>query len=73
MLFYSCTVSKEDERQAAFLTTEGAVRQFAFRLISNNTQLTWDELRVALEEYYEEVTDPNARIVELVNIKQGRT
>ena len=44
-----------------------------FKLTSNNVQVTWDDLRVALEEYYGEVSDSNARIVVLANIKQGRT
>ena len=66
-------VLKEDKCQAAFLITGGAAGEFVFSLTSNNAQITWDKLRISLEEYYGEVSDPNACIVELANIKQDRT
>ena len=59
-------VLKKNKCQSALLATGGAVGQFVFRLTSNNVQLTWDELRVALEEYY-------GKVSEFANIKQGRT
>ena len=55
-------VSDEDKCLVALLT-RGAIRRFVFRLTSNNGQLTWDELRVALKEYYRDVTNPDAPIV----------
>ena len=39
----------------------------------NNPQLTWNEFKNSLGEYYGLVSNPNARLVELANIKQGRT
>ena len=41
--------------------------------MSNNPQLTWNEFKNSLGEYYGLFSNPNARLVELVNIKQGRT
>ena len=51
----------------------GNSRKIRFRITANNAQFSWDELRVALEVYYREVSDLNARIVESTNIKQGIT
>ena len=45
-------VAEENKCQAAFLTTRGTVGQYIYRLISNNPQLTWDELKNSLGEYY---------------------
>ena len=66
-------VAEEDKCQAALLTTRGTVGQYIYRLMSNNPQLTWNELKNSLGEYYGLVYNPNARLVELANIKQGRT
>ena len=63
----------EDKCQVALLTTRGTVRQYIYRLMSNNPQPTWNELKKSLGEYYGLVSNPNAWLVELVNIKQGRT
>ena len=66
-------LSRDNKWLADLLTTGGSAGQFVFSLISNNAQITWDELRVTLKEYYEQVSDPNTRIVKLANIKQVRS
>ena len=66
-------VAEEDKCLAALLTTRGTVGQYIYRLMSNNPQLTWNEFRNSLGEYYGLVSNPSARLVELANIKQGRT
>jgi len=71
--FQVVRVAEEDKCQAALLTTGGAVGQYIYRLVNNNSQMTWNELKHSLGEYYGVVSDPNGRLVELANIKQGRT
>lgn len=66
-------VVEEEKCQAALLTTRGTVGQYLHRLISNNPQITWNELKNSIKEYYGFISNPEARLVELVNIKQGRT
>ena len=66
-------VAEEDKCQMALLTARGTVGQYIYRLMSNNPQLTWNELKNSLGEYYGLVSNPNVRLVELANIKQGRT
>ena len=39
--------------------------------LTNNPRLTWDDLKVSLEEYYGVVSNPNARLAELAKIRQG--
>ena len=71
--FHVARVAEEDKCQAALLTTSGTVGQYVHRLLTNNPHLTWDDLKVSLEEYYGVVPNPNARLAELAKIRQGRT
>ena len=66
-------VAEEDKCQAALLTTSGTVGQYVHRLLTNNPRLTWDDLKVSLEEYYGVVPNPNALLAELAKIRQGGT
>ena len=59
--FHVAHVAEEDKCQAALLTTSGTVGQYIHRLLTNNPRLTWDDLKVSLEEYYGVVPNPNAR------------
>ena len=71
--FHVARVAEEDKCQAALLTTSGTVGQYVHRLLTNNPRLTWDDLKVSLEEYYGVVPNPNARLAELAKIRQGGT
>ena len=71
--FHVARVAEEDKCQAALLTTSGTVGQCVYRLLTNNPRLTWDDLKVSLEEYYGVVPNPNARLAELAKIRQGGT
>ena len=66
-------VAQEDKCQAALLTTSGTVGQYVHRLLTNKPRLTWDDLKVSLEENYGVVPNPNARLAELAKIRQGGT
>ena len=66
-------MAEEDKCQAALLTTRGTVGQYIYKLMFNNRQLTWNELKNSLGEYYGLVSNPNARLVKLANIKLGWT
>ena len=43
--FRDVHVVEEEKCQAALLTTRGTVGQYIYRLMSNNPQLTWNELK----------------------------
>lgn len=49
------------------------VGQYVNTLMSNNPRLMWDELKRLLEDYYGVVSNANACILELANVKRGRT
>ena len=69
--FHVARVAEEDKCQVALFTTSGTVRQYIYRLMTNNPRLTWDDLKVSFGEYYGVVPNPNARLVELAKIRQG--
>ena len=66
-----CRIVEEDKCQAALITTRRTIGQYIYRLMSNNPQLTWNELKNYLGEYYEVLFNPNAWLIELTNIEQG--
>ena len=70
--FILAQVSEAEKCQAVLLSTRGPIGNYVQTMIAGNPQITWSNIKAALEEYCEELTDPHKVFVELANIRQGR-
>ena len=64
--------SEQEKCQAALLTTKGPIGSYVHRLVSRNSEISWQEIKTALGEYCEEVVDPHSIFLELANIRQKK-
>ena len=68
--FLVANPTEQEKCQAAHLTTKGSVGSLIQRLITNNAQLTWEDLKHRLRMHYGLERNPHQHLVELARVQQ---